>query len=115
MNANDLEIREGLMQRMKDHPKLDTTHFIVEVSDGHVHLKGKADTEKEKDMAEQMAKSYPGVVSVRNDLHIDLGIIHAITSIVSEISASNEEELHHKPAEDGKGNDKKEENPRNPS
>ena len=111
MDANDAEIKNGLLQQMKDHPRLDTTHFIVDVSEGHVHLKGKADTEQEKELAEQMAKSYPGVVSVRNDLHIDLGIIHAITSIVSGISASNEEELHHKPPENHKTDDKKDEKP----
>jgi hypothetical protein len=109
MDLKDLDIKEGLMQQMKDHPRLDTTHFIIEVSEGHVHLKGKADTEQEKALAEQIAKSYPGVISVRNDLHIDLGIIHAITSIVSGISASNDEELHHKPPENHDPNNKKEE------
>lgn len=97
MRESDAKIQEGLSEQMKDHPRLDTTHIILEVQDGNVHLKGRADTEEEKALAGQMAKDYPGVISVKNDLHIDLGIIHAITSIVSGIAASNDEELHHKP------------------
>ena len=99
MRESDEKIKEGLWEQMKDHPRLDTTHIIVEVEEGHVHLKGKADTEEEKARAEIIAANYPGVVSVRNDLQLELGIIHAITSLVSGIAASNEEELHHKEQE----------------
>ncbi len=96
MRESDEKIKEGLWQQLKDHPRLDTKHFTIEVEEGHVHLKGKADTEEEKVLAEKIASEYPGVSSVKNDLHLELGIIHAITSLVSGIAASNEEELHHK-------------------
>ena len=97
---------------LKDHPRLDTRHFTIEVEEGHVHLKGKADTEEEKVLAEKIASEYPGVSSVKNDLHLELGIIHAITSLVSGLSASNEEELHHKdPNKDSEEEEKKENDP----
>jgi hypothetical protein len=102
MGEMDAKICEELFQRMKDHPKLDTAHFKVEVTNGAVHLKGKADTEEEKALAGRIAEEFPGVVSVKNDLHVDLGFIHALTSIVSGISASNDEELHHPPGEEKK-------------
>ena len=107
MSETDLVIQQGLMQQMKDHPRLDTTHIILEVHDGNVHLKGRADTEEEKALAAQMASDFPGVISVRNDLHIDMGFIHAITSIVSGISAANEEELHHRHEDEKKPGESK--------
>ena len=105
MRESDDKIKEGLWEQLRDHPRLDTTHFIIEVKEGHVHLKGKADTEEEKALAEKIATNYPGVIEVKNDLHLELGIIHAITSLVSGIAASNEEELQHK--DPGKPEDEK--------
>jgi hypothetical protein len=115
MSESDAKIQEGLWEQMKDHPQLDTTHIVLEVHSGNVLLKGRADTQEEKELAGQMAKDYPGVVSVKNELHLDLGIIHAITSLVSGIAKSNEEELHHHPEteeEKKKKSDEEKENPK---
>ena len=108
MRESDETIQHGLMQQMRDHPRLDTSHIHLEVADGNVHLKGRADTEEEKALAEELSRNFPGVVSVKNDLTVELGFIHAITSIVSGIAAANEEELHPKPEDREKNKDKKE-------
>ena len=91
---SDNQLKEALFNQMREHPKLDTSHMELIVNDGSVILKGRADTEEEKALAEQIATGFPGVNSVKNELHVDTGFIHAITSIVSGISASNDEELH---------------------
>ncbi len=90
----DIQIQEGVLQRLKEHPKLDTTHMKVVVQDAIVYLKGSADTEEEKKLAESIAATYPGIHSIKNELHIGTGIIYTITSLVSGLSASNDEELH---------------------
>jgi osmotically-inducible protein OsmY len=90
----DIRIQEGLLQRLKEHPKLDTSHMELVVKDAVAFLKGRADTEEEKKLAESIAESYPGVKSVKNELHIGAGIIYTITSLVSGLSASNDHELH---------------------
>ena len=111
MRESDEIIQNGLMQQMRDHPRLDTSHIHLEVANGHVHLKGRADTEEEKALAEELSRNFPGVISVKNDLTVELGFIHAITSIVSGIAAANEEELHPRPEDKEKDKDKKEEDP----
>jgi osmotically-inducible protein OsmY len=91
----DSVLEEGLCRLMKEHPKLDTTHMHITVQEAIAHLKGRADTEDEKKLAETLAASFPGIKGVKNELHVDIGIIHTITSIVSNLSANNEDELKH--------------------
>lgn len=91
---NDNQMKEAILQQLKDHPRIDTTHITVEVVDATVFLKGRADTKEEKKWAEEIAQAFPGVREVKNELHIGTGIVHAITSIVSGLSASNEHDLH---------------------
>ena len=90
----DNHIKEGIAHRLKEHPKLDDTHMEVVVRDAIVTLKGRADTEEEKKLAELIAAAYPGVMGIKNELHIGTGIIYTITSLVSGLSASNDHELH---------------------
>ena len=90
----DTSIKEGILQQFKDQSKLDAIHIDVVVQDGHVVLKGRADTEEEKELAGKIASSIPGVREVKNELHVDAGIIYTITSLVSGLSASNEHDLH---------------------
>ena len=48
-------------------------------------LKGQADTEDEKHLAEKLARSVEGVGEVENHLHVEMGIIHALTSLAAHI------------------------------
>lgn len=97
MGEKDTKLSGEVMERLRDHPKLDTAHMTVVAVNGHVYLKGRADTEEEKELAERIAKDSPGVEAVTNELHVETGFLHALTSIVSSIAANNEEELHHPP------------------
>ena len=93
---DDLQLKEEVMAKLKEHPKLDTTHLTVVIKEAILTLEGRADTQEEKELAESIARAYPGIKEVKNHLHVGSGIIHAITSIVSGLSASNDDDLHKK-------------------
>ena len=78
-------IRQNIIDSLKKEPGIDTSRIHVEVKSGEVILKGKADTETEKQVSEKIAWSVAGVSKVENHLHIDLGIIHALTSLAAHI------------------------------
>ena len=81
----DETIRQAIIDNLTKDPGIDTTKIQVEVENGKVLLKGKADTENEKQLSEKIARAVAGVHEVENHLHIEIGIIHALTSIASHI------------------------------
>lgn len=89
MQTDNTEIMKKIIQLIEDDPKIDSSNITVEVNDGVVTLKGKADTEAEKTKAEKLAASVEGVTSVQNHLHIGSGIAHTISTIISQISQDN--------------------------
>lgn len=82
---SDEVIRQNIVDKLTKDPGIDTTKIQVEVENGKVILKGKADTEDEKQLSEKIARSVEGVTGVENHLHVDVGIIHALTSLASHI------------------------------
>ena len=78
-------IRQNIIDKLKKDPGIDNINIHVEVENGEVILKGKADTETEKQLSEKIALSVKGVSKVENHLHIDIGIIHALTSLAAHI------------------------------
>ena len=78
-------IRQNIIDGLNKDPGIDTSKIHVEVKNGEVILKGKADTETEKQLSEKIARSVAGVSKVENHLHIDIGIIHALTSLAAHI------------------------------
>lgn len=78
-------IRQNVLNGLQKDPGIDSSKMHVEVESGKVILKGKADTEKEKQLAETIARSVMGVTIVENHLHVEIGIIHALTSIAAHI------------------------------
>jgi len=78
-------IRQNIIDSLRKNPGIDTSKIHVEVKNGEVILKGKADTEIEKQNSGKIARSVAGVSKVENHLHIDLGIIHALTSLAAHI------------------------------
>ena len=78
-------IRQNTIESLKKEPGIDTSRIHVEVKNGVVILKGNADTETEKQLSEKIARSVAGVSKVENHLHIDIGIIHALTSLAAHI------------------------------
>ena len=78
-------IRQNIIDSLNKDPGIDTSKIHVEVKNGEVILKGKADTETEKQLSEKIARSVAGVSKVENHLHIDIGIIHALTSLAAHI------------------------------
>jgi hypothetical protein len=89
-NAPDQRIRDDVRRRFEDESKLDETKIEVEVKNGEVILKGKADTEEEKALAEKIATSVPDVCKVVNHLHVDVGIVHALTMLAAQIAEVEE-------------------------
>ena len=83
--VKDEDIRTNVIESLRNDPGLDAVKIEVEVNDGNVLLKGYADTEKEKALSEKIAASVSGVKSVENHLHIEIGIIHALSSIAAHI------------------------------
>ncbi len=78
-------IRQNIIDSLNKDPGIDTSKIHVEVKNREVILKGKADTETEKQLSEKIARSVAGVSKVENHLHIDIGIIHALTSLAAHI------------------------------
>ena len=78
-------IRQNIMDSLNKNPAIDTSKIHVEVKNGEVILKGKADTETEKQLSEKIAGSVAGVNKVENHLHIEIGLIHALTSLAAHI------------------------------
>ena len=78
-------ICQNIIDSLKKDPGIDTSRIHVEVKNGEVILKGKADTETEKQLSEKIARSATGVIKVENHLHIEIGIIHALTSLAAHI------------------------------
>ena len=78
-------IRLNIIDSLRKDPGIDTSKIHVEVKNGEVILRGKADTETEKQLAEKIARSVAGVSKVENHLHIEIGIIHALTSLAAHI------------------------------
>ena len=93
--APDEIIRQNVMDKLRHDPGIDSLKIEVEVKNGVVILKGKTDTEKEKELSEKLARSVDGVSSVENHLHIDIGIVHALSSLAAHIQGDiikNEED-----------------------
>ena len=88
----DETIKIQILDALRDEPKLDEEHITVEVDKGEVLLKGKADTEEEKKMAEDIASKIPGVTKVVNHLHLPAGIAHALTVLATQITNPPEED-----------------------
>ena len=81
----DETIRQKIIDKLTHDPGIDFLKIEVEVKDGVVILKGKTDTEKEKQLSEKIARSVEGVGNVENHLHIDVGIVHALSSLAAHI------------------------------
>ncbi len=86
----DARIEKDIGLALHEHPKIDETDIHVEVSNGTVVLKGKADTEEEKEHAQLIAAAVPGVLHVENRLHVDVGIAHALSTIAAQLSGEAE-------------------------
>jgi osmotically-inducible protein OsmY len=78
-----------IRELLRENPAIDDSKMEVEVSNGKVVLKGKADTEAEKENAQLICASVDGVIKVENHLVVEAGIVHALISIVSRIVADD--------------------------
>jgi len=88
-NTEDLHLQKTILTLLQEDPKTDASKMEVVVNSGEVLLKGKADTEEEKQHAGTIAASVPGVVKVENHLHIEIGLAHALSSLVAKIAAGD--------------------------
>ena len=91
-NITDQRIQAEIVDRLTHDPKIDPVKIHIEVKDCMVLVKGNVDTEEEKSRVENIAISTQGVTGVENHLHIGLGIAHALSSIVAQISEESKDE-----------------------
>lgn len=89
-DSEDTRLQKAILASLHEDPKTDVSKMEVEVKDCLAVLKGRADTEEEKEHAAQIAAAVPGVKQVENHLHIEVGLVHAITSFVSRIVSGDE-------------------------
>ncbi|MEP7372696.1 MAG: BON domain-containing protein [Chitinophagaceae bacterium] len=82
---SDEAIRLAIIDSLAKDPGIDTSKIHVEVENGKAILKGKADTETEKQLSEKIARSVAGISEVENHLHVEIGIIHALSSLAAHI------------------------------
>ncbi len=87
-SAEDGQIRLQILDKLQHHPAIDASKIEVEVRDGVAILKGKSDTENEKQLSEKMAASVAGVATVENHLVIEIGIAHALSSLAARIQGN---------------------------
>jgi osmotically-inducible protein OsmY len=85
---NDTMILSRIKELLRD-SSIDNSKIEVEVTEGKVILKGKADTEAEKENAQLICTAVAGVMKVENHLMVEAGIAHALTKIVSRIVADD--------------------------
>jgi osmotically-inducible protein OsmY len=81
----DAQLRLQVLERLQHDPAIDASKIDVEVRDGTVILKGKSDTEAEKMLCEKVTVSIEGVKSVENQLMVEVGIAHALSSLAAHI------------------------------
>ena len=96
LQNSDAIILSRIRELLHHNSAIDDSKMEVEVSNGMVLLKGKADTEAERENAQLICASVDGVMKIENHLTIEAGIAHAITSIVSRIVGEDD-----KPAKEG--------------
>ncbi|HRO70015.1 MAG TPA: BON domain-containing protein [Chitinophagaceae bacterium] len=87
-SAEDGQIRLQILDKLQHHPAIDASKIEVEVRDGVAILKGKSDTENEKQLSEKMTASVAGVTAVENHLVIEVGIAHALSSLAARIQGN---------------------------
>jgi hypothetical protein len=87
--AEDIHLHKTILTLLHEDPKTDASKMQVEVTNGEVILKGRTDTEEEKEHAASIAASVPGVMQVENHLHVEIGIAHAVSSFVAKIAAGD--------------------------
>jgi hypothetical protein len=98
-DITDQRIQTEIVDRLTHDPKIDPLKIHVEVKECKVVLRGNVDTEEEKLRVENIAMSVLGVTAVENHLHIGLGIAHALSSLVAQISGESKEDTDKKKPE----------------
>ncbi|HEX5387353.1 MAG TPA: BON domain-containing protein [Gemmatimonadales bacterium] len=68
--GTDEQIWEEIHERIMGHPDIDVTQVEVVVEEGDVTLTGRVARREDKWLAEETARSVPGVRDVRNRLKI---------------------------------------------
>jgi osmotically-inducible protein OsmY len=66
--VNDLETQTALSEALQDRPELNGAKVRVRVADGGVTLDGTVASEAQKALAEQLARTFPGVQRLNNRL-----------------------------------------------
>jgi osmotically-inducible protein OsmY len=88
-NTEDIRLQKDILALLQEDPKTDASKMLVEVNNGEVLLKGRADTEEEKNHAAIIAASVAGVKQVENHLHVEIGIAHALSSFAAKIASGD--------------------------
>ncbi len=81
----DEQMRLQILDKLQHDPAIDSSKIQVEVHDAVAILKGKSDTETEKQLSEKLATSIAGITKVENHLVVEVGFAHALSSLAAHI------------------------------
>lgn len=84
-NPADEQMRLQILDRLRHDPAIDSNKIEVEVRDAVAILKGKSDTEAEKQLSGKIAASIEGIRNVENHLIIEVGLAHALSNLAAHI------------------------------
>lgn len=82
---SDEQCRLQILDRLQHDSRIDSSKMEVEVRNAVAIIKGKADTEAEKMLTEEVAASVEGIQSVENHLIVEIGLAHALSSLAAHI------------------------------
>lgn len=81
----DTRIRKAIVALLHEDSKTDASKMEIVVKHANVLLKGKADTEDEKNHASEIARLVPGVKNVENHLQVGTGIAQALSAFAAQM------------------------------
>ncbi len=81
----DEQMRLQILDKLQHDPAIDSSKIEVEVHHAVAILKGKSDTETEKQLCEKLATAVEGITRVENHLVVELGFAHALSSLAAHI------------------------------
>ncbi|MGH7475449.1 MAG: BON domain-containing protein [Longimicrobiales bacterium] len=70
-NLDDDDLREVVIERLRERPEIDPDDFDVEVAGGKVRVSGRVGTEEEVQEVDQVLGDLLGVATYSNDLIVD--------------------------------------------
>lgn len=90
-NMSDDEIRDVVVEHLREYPSLNDTDVDVTVRDGQVTLSGRVGTDAEVQVAEAVLDDVLGLDDYTNELVVDEAVRYALPEAADDAEAASEE------------------------